>query len=330
MTPGERNQGAAGRLERVLPPALPAGGVVGVPAPASPYHNRSQVERGVRLLESFGYRVKLAEHISAREHYLAGSAELRAHDLMEMFADPGVDAVICLQGGYGSNQLIPLLDYGVIRDNPKPFMGYSDITSLHVAIRQRTGLVTFYGPGAMSMSAPTASTFTQQRALNVLCDGGAGPVPRGPDDPLLRTLHGGQVTAPLVGGDLWELRETLGTPWEVDTEGSILFFEDVEVMPWQVDGMLSQLTHAGKLQQVVGVVVGEMAGCEWSRERAWTPNTKSLEDVLEYYLEPLGVPVLYGLPLGHGAHLATIPLGVTATLDADKQELWIDEPGVRG
>jgi muramoyltetrapeptide carboxypeptidase len=129
-----------------------------VPAPASPYHNRSQVERAVRLLESFGYRVKLAEHIAAREQYLAGSAETRARDLMAMFTDPEVDAVICLQGGYGSNQVIPLLDYPVIRDNPKPFMGYSDITSLHVAIRQRTGLVTFYGPGAMSMSAPTAST----------------------------------------------------------------------------------------------------------------------------------------------------------------------------
>jgi muramoyltetrapeptide carboxypeptidase len=153
-------------------------------------------------------------------------------------------------------------------------------------------------------------------------------VPRDPDDAYLRTLRGGRVTGTLVGGDLWELRETLATPWEIETAGRILFFEDVDVAPWQVDGMLSQLTHAGKLQEVTGVVVGQMAGCEWSRDRAWTPNTKSLEDVLEYYLEPLDVPVLYGLPLGHGTNLATIPLGVTATLDADAQVLTIDEPGV--
>lgn len=314
---------------QVLAPALPPGGVIGVPAPASPYHNRSQVERGVRLWESLGYRVKLSESIGAREHYLAGSAEVRATDLMACFTDPEVDVVLCLQGGYGSNQLIPLLDYDVIRANPKPLVGYSDITSLHVAIRQRTGLVTFYGPGLLAASAPKASAFTQQRLVDVLTGGGRGPVPADPDDPYLRTLSSGRVSATLVGGDLWELRETLGTPWEIRTEGAILFFEEVDVAPWQVDGMLSQLTHAGKLAHVVGVVVGQMAGCEWSRERAWTANTKSLEDVLEYYLAPLGVPVLYGLPLGHGPHLATIPLGVRATLDADAQCLTIDEPGLR-
>ncbi|MGZ4482809.1 MAG: S66 peptidase family protein [Nocardioidaceae bacterium] len=326
--PASQRATAAPELTRVLPAALPDGGVIGVPAPASPFHNRSQVERGQRLWEQLGYRVKLAAGIADREHYLAGSAESRARDLMACFTDPEVDVVLCMQGGYGSNQLIPLLDYAAIRANPKPLVGYSDITSLHVAVRQRAGLVTFYGPGLLSMSAPTATSFTQQRLLSVLRDGGCGPVPADPDDGYLRTLSGGQVTGTLVGGDLWELRETLGTPWEIQTAGRILFFEDVDVPPWQIDGMLSQLTHAGKLQQVLGVVVGQMAGCEWSRERAWTANTKSLEDVLEYYLGPLGVPVLYGLPLGHGTHLATIPLGVTATLDADAQKLTIDEPGV--
>ncbi|NJC73236.1 LD-carboxypeptidase [Planosporangium thailandense] len=299
-----------------------------MPAPATPYHNRSQLLRGIKFWESRGYRVKVAEGIAARDGYLAGSAEGRARDLMACFEDPQIDAIQCLQGGYGSNHLLPFLDYDVIAANPKPLIGYSDITSLHVAIRQRTGLVTFYGPGLIAMSAPEATSFTQDRLISVLRDGGQGPVPADPDDPFLLTLHGGRVTAPLVGGDLWELRETLATPWEVATDGALLFFEEVNVPTWQIDGMLAQLTHAGKLQQVAGVVVGQMAGCDWARDRASYPSTKSLEDVLEHYLSPLGVPVLYGLPLGHGTSLATIPLGVRATLDAGKQELIIEESGL--
>ncbi|MGZ6799993.1 MAG: S66 peptidase family protein [Mycobacteriaceae bacterium] len=310
-------------------PALPAGGVVGVVSPATPYHNRSQLLRGIAFWESRGYRVSVAPGVGARDGYLAGSAEMRARDLMSCFTDPEIDVIQCLQGGYGSNHTLPRLDFDLIAENPKPLVGYSDITSLHVAIRQRTGLVTFYGPGLMAMSAPEATALTQDRLVQVLAGNGAGPVPRDPHDPFLVTLAGGKVTAPLIGGDLWELRETLATPWEVQTEGVLLFFEEVNVPTWQVDGMLAQLRHAGKLQGVAGVVVGQMAGCDWSHQRPSYPSNKSLEDVLEHYLAPLGVPVLYGLPLGHGSTLATVPLGVAATLDADRQTLTIEESGLR-
>jgi muramoyltetrapeptide carboxypeptidase len=312
---------------------LPPGGTIGVAAAASPYFNRSEVLRGIDWWEQQGYRVKLGEHVFARDAYVAGDAAGRANDLMAMFADPEVDAVQALQGGYGSAQLIPHLDFDVVSANPKAFIGYSDITALHVALRQRAGLATFYGWGLIGVGEQETSSsndpgFTRRRLLQVLGGETTGPIPRDPDDSYVRTFRGGRVTAPLVGGCLWLLLQTMGTPWEVDLDGCIFFFEDVDAPAWYVDGMLTQLGHAGKLDGVVGVVVGDMARCDWREERPEWPQTKSIEDVLEEKLEPLGVPAIYKLPLGHGTHLATLPLGVTATLDADTGTLTIDEPAL--
>jgi muramoyltetrapeptide carboxypeptidase len=272
--------------------------------------------------------VKLAPGVDARDDYVAGSPEERAADLVSLFDDPEVDVVHCMQGGYGSAQAIPFLDFDVIGESPKPFLGFSDITALHVAIRQRTGLATFYAPGVAGVGDKDASAFTRERLLDVLREGGAGDVPKDPDDPYVRAIVGGKVSAPLAGGCLWLLLQTMGTPWEIDLDGTIFFFEDTDAPPWYVDGMLTQLGHAGKLDRVAGVVVGEMHDCDWRETRPEWPRTKSIEDVLEQRLEPLGVPVLYKLPLGHGKHLATLPLGVSATLDADARTLTIDEPAL--
>jgi muramoyltetrapeptide carboxypeptidase len=307
---------------------LPEGGTIGVAAPASGFENRSEVLRGVEWWEAHGYRVKLAEHLFARDDYLAGDERDRATDLMALFADPEVDVVQALQGGYGSAQTIPHLDFEVIAQNPKPFVGISDITALHVAIRQRAGLATFYGYGLVGMGDKESTDFSRERLLQVLRGGGAGEVPRDPNDPYVRAICGGKVTAPLVGGCLWLLLQTMGTPWEVELEGCIFFFEDYDAPPWYVDGMLTQLGHAGKLAGVRGVVVGDMEKCDWRENRPEWPRTRSIEDVLEKHLEPLGVPVLYKLPLGHGKHLAALPLGVTATLDADARSLTLEHPGL--
>lgn len=309
-------------------PPLREGGTIGVAAPASGFENRSEVLRGVEWWESRGYRVKLGEHVFARDDYVAGDERDRAADLVAMFADPEVDVVQCLMGGFGSAQTIPHLDFDAIAASPKPFLGYSDITTLHVAIRQRTGLATFYSYGLVGTGDKDTSEFTRRRLLEVLRGEGAGKVPRDPDDPYVRAIRGGKVTAPLAGGCLWLLMQTMGTPWEVDLEGSIFFFEDYDASPYIVDGNLTQLAHAGKLAGVQGVVVGEMARCDWREEKPEWPRTRSIEDVLEHHLEPLGVPVLYKLPLGHGKHQAALPLGVTATLDADAGTLTLRESGL--
>ena len=307
---------------------LPPGGMVGVAAPASPYDSRSEVLRGVEWWESQGYRVKLAEHVFARDDYVAGDAKDRAADLNALFADPEVNVVQALQGGYGSAQTIPHLDFDAIAANPKPLVGFSDITALHVSIRQRTGMPTVYGNGLVGVGSAEASAFTRERLLAVLTGDATGPVPPNPDDPYVRAIRGGKVTAPLVGGCLWLLMQTMGTPWELDLDGAIFFFEDYKAPPYYVDGMLTQLKQAGKLGGVAGVVVGEMEGCDWGDLRPasdWA-RSRSLEDVLEEHLEPLGVPVIYRLPLGHGKHLAALPLGVRYTLDADRRTLTLDEP----
>jgi muramoyltetrapeptide carboxypeptidase len=310
---------------------LPAGGTIGVAAPASPYDSRSEVLRGVAWWESHGYEVKLAAGVWERDDYVAGDAVGRANDLNALFADPEVDVVQVLQGGFGSAQLIPHLDFEVIAANPKPLVGFSDITALHVAIRQRTGLATIYGNGLAGIGSHEATEFTKQRLLSVLQDGGQGAIPPNPDDPWVRTISGGRVTAPLVGGCLWLLMQTMGTPWELELDGAILFFEDTHAPPYYIDGQLVQLAHAGKLEQVAGVVVGQLEKCDWGDLRPvsdWA-RSRSIEDVLEERLGLLGVPVLYGLPLGHGKHLAALPLGVACTVDADARTLTVDEPVLR-
>jgi muramoyltetrapeptide carboxypeptidase len=307
---------------------LPKGGTIGVPAPASGFFNRSEVLRGVEWWEARGYRVKLGEHVFERDDYVAGAAEKRAADVMAAFLDPEVDVVQCFQGGYGSMQTIPFLDFDAIGSHPKLFVGYSDITALHVALRRRCGLATVYGYGLAGMGDKESTDFSRDRLLAVLSGEGAGEVPRDPDDPYVRAIAGGTVTAPLVGGCLWLLLQTMGTPWEVDLEGCIFFFEDVDAPAWYVDGMLTQLHQAGKLDGVAGVVVGDMHQCDWREQRPEWPRTRSIEDVLELHLGPLGVPVLYKLPLGHGKHLAALPLGVEATLDADARTLELVHPGV--
>ena len=262
----------------------------------------------------------------ARDDFVAGDAAARAADVTALFADDEVDVVQMLRGGYGASQVVPLLDYDVIAASPKPFVGYSDVTALHVAIRQRTGLVTFYGLGLTSMGSPKRDEWDKERFLRAMTATEAlGEVPGRPDDPYIGRLGSGRATAPLVGGCLWLLRETLGTPWELELDGAILFFEDVHAPPWHVDGMLTQLRNAGKLEGVKGIAIGEMHRSEHSDQLDPWLRSRSMEDVFEHHLDPLGVPVLHNLPLGHGKHLVTIPLGVRATVDADARALTIDE-----
>jgi muramoyltetrapeptide carboxypeptidase len=307
---------------------LPEGGTIGVCAPSGPYYNRSDIERPVEWWEAKGYRVKLTDGVWAQDDYVAGSPQQRADDLNTLFADPGVDVIQVLWGGTGAMQVLPFLDYDLIAANPKALMGYSDITNLHIALRQQSGLATLHGPGLGSMGIPDRTAFTWDSALAAFTTGGVGEVPRDPDDPYVRTIAPGKVTAPIVGGNLFTFVHLMGTPWDPELDGAILFFEEVHEPAYVIEVHLDQLRLAGKLDGIVGIVVGELKDCDWTEERPEAPRNRSLEDVLERHLAPLGVPVLYKLPLGHGKHLASMPLGVNATLDADARSLTIDEPGV--
>jgi muramoyltetrapeptide carboxypeptidase len=310
--------------------ALPPGGTIGVCAPSGPYYNASDVLRPKEWWESKGFRVRLTDGVWAQDDYEAGSPQQRADDLHALFADPEVDVIQVLWGGTGAIRMIEHLDYDLIAQHPKALMGYSDITNLHVALLQRAGLATLHGPGLGSMGIPERTAFTWDSALRGFTEGGVGPVPDDPDDPWRRTITPGRVTAPIVGGNLFTFVHLLGTRFDPVFDGAILFFEEVHEPAYVIEVHLTQLKLAGKLDGVVGVVVGELKDCDWSEDRPEAPRNRSIEDVLERALAPLGVPVLYRAPLGHGKHLATIPLGVTATLDADARTLTIEQPGVVG
>jgi muramoyltetrapeptide carboxypeptidase len=317
-------------MNALLAKALPARGTIGIVSPASPYNTYSDVLRGIAWWEAHGYRVKLAAGALERKDWLAGDPETRARDLMAMFTDSSVDVIQCLRGGYGSAQIIPQLDFQAIAAHPKPFMGFSDITALHTALLRFTGLATFYGPSFTAVGEPEMSDFTAQRMLKVLGGETTGPLPRNPDDPFVRALAPGKASGRLVGGCLSDLLFTMGTPWEFNLDDAIFVFEEVGSSPHGIDRALLQLSQAGKFERVKGVVIGDLTGCEWNDGGGspW-PHTKTLEEVLEERLSVLGVPVIYKLPFGHGRHMATVPLGVHATLDASTCTLEVTEPALR-
>jgi muramoyltetrapeptide carboxypeptidase len=306
----------------------PPGSTIGVVTPGSPPETRAEVERGVAWWESRGYRVKLLPGALEQDVWHAGSPQVRATDVQRAFADPEIDAIQTMRGGYGSAQVIPLLDFEAIAESPKFFVGLSDITALHAALLVHAGLPTFYGPSLTMFGNPSLSAFTVDRFLQVLSGETTGPVPEDADRLTVISIAGGRASGRLVGGCLIDFIYTIGTPWEPDLENAIFFFEEVGNAPIRIDRALLHLEQIGKLDGVRGIVVGELAGCEWY-EFTSAPRSKTLEEVLGDRLGGLGVPVLYGLPLGHGASLATLPLGVEATVDADALTLTIDEPAVR-
>jgi muramoyltetrapeptide carboxypeptidase len=307
--------------------AAPPGSTIGVVAPGSAAETRAEVQRGIAWWEEHGYRVKLMPGALEEDHWHAGSPQVRARDIQDAFADAEVDAIQTMRGGYGSAQVIPLLDFGRIAETPKAFIGLSDITALHTALLRFTGLATFYGPSLTMFGSPGAAPLTGNRLLDVLAGETTGPVPGDPDRMTTIALAPGRATGRLVGGCLGDLAHTLGTPWEFDLDGAIFFFEEVSSPPIRIDRTLLHLEQAGSLEGVRGIVVGELVGADWA-DWPSSPRAKTAEDVLESRLGGLGVPVLYGLPIGHGPSLATLPLGVDATVDAGALSLTIEEPAL--
>ncbi|HUG13744.1 MAG TPA: LD-carboxypeptidase [Thermomicrobiales bacterium] len=318
----------AGCVAPRRPNKLSPGDTLGVVSPSSPSTRDSDLERFRRWAHEHEFEIKVFAHASDRYGYLAGSDEARGHDVSAAFADGGVDAVVTMRGGFGGWRTVPHVDFEVVRANPKLFIGYSDTTALHLAIGRQADLVTFYGPSASSLIGRGASQYTLRHFLRAARDAAPlGVIEKDPDDPFTWSVTPGVAEGPLRGGCLSLLAQSLGTPWEVDWDGCIVFVEDVNEEPYRIDGMLTHLKLAGTLDNVAGFVVGEHVDCGPRQFRPSYPyGTFSTEDVYRQHLEPLGVPVMVGLPCGHGKHLATLPLGALARLDADRLTLEVLEP----
>ncbi len=307
----------------VLPPALRPGMTVALVSPASPLKDRSEYDRAVKRMRARGLKPRMSSTAREALGYLAGEDRARGRDLNAAFADEDVDAVWCLRGGYGCLRTLPHVDFDIIRRHPKVFVGYSDITVLHLAIQKLVGLVTFHGPMPGSQ-IPDASWADVERV--VMADAAAGRIGAESSGeaagPL--TLRGGVAEGPLTGGNLSLLTRLMGTPFEPDLRGRILFLEDVGEAPYRVDGMLSQLRLAGKLQACAGVVFGHFT----QPKGEGAADSSAMGRTLRELTADLDVPVLWGFRCGHIPNQTTVPYGVRARLDAEAGSLELLRPAV--
>jgi muramoyltetrapeptide carboxypeptidase len=295
------------------PRALGAGATLGITAPAFAV-DVQRLEEGAAWLRAAGYELVLGESVRERRGYLAGSDERRARDLHALLDDPRVDAVLCARGGYGCQRILPLLDAERFARAGKPLLGYSDVTVLHLWQLRQAGLAGFHAP----MLEHGAWTEPETEAVRAALEGRAGErtfVGRG--------LGGGRGEGRLVGGSLKLVATSLGTPFELDAEGAILLLEDVGERPYAIDRMLQQLLAAGKLERAAGIAFGQLVRCSDPKQ-----GPPTAEQVVEEVLAPLGLPLVLGLPFGHGRPNLPWPLGARAAIDGERGHLVVLEEGV--
>jgi muramoyltetrapeptide carboxypeptidase len=318
----------------IKPKGLRRGDTVGVVAPAGPV-DRDRMERALTRLQQRGFRIKTYGDIYRSRGYLAGDDATRASELMAAFADPESAAVWCARGGYGVVRILDRLDFDVIGRSPKVFVGFSDITLLHMAIQQRTGLITFHAPNLQdgfgkADDMPAANEAALWRAILVSDEQHAGTSTAdrgyafdfvGVDNLDLRPICPGIATGRLIGGNLAVICGIIGTPFEIETAGRILFLEDISERSYRIDRYLSQLNLADKLADVAGVLLGT-----FSYEEGETADEQSdIRALFKEYLEPLGVPVLAGFPAGHELYNLALPMGACVQVDADHKSVTVCE-----
>jgi muramoyltetrapeptide carboxypeptidase len=316
-------------VERVKPPALRDGATIAVVAPSSPPQTRSDIEQATDYFSRRGYNLVFGPNHRKVHGYLAGTDAERAADVQWALSEPGIDMVLALDGGYGAGRLYKHIDWAALGD-PRIFCGYSDITALHLAIARHGGWVTFYSPTFLrftrkkdSLTEITEDTFHRALRAEPL-----GRVPEDPDDPYVLTVGDGVVEAPIVGGCLTLVAASLGTPYEIETDGCIVVLEDLNEEPYMIDAHLNHLIDAGKLANAAGFVFGTDVNLKAQTIPEYNESTLSIEEVLDELIAPLGIPAIANVPVGHGKTKVTIPLGVRARLDGAGKTLDIIEPGV--
>jgi len=294
----------------VKPRPLRPHDTIGIAAPASPF-DRQALESGVKALESMGYGVKIPDDLFGRHGYLAGPDTGRASQLMGLFEDESVRAIMCTRGGFGSMKLLPLLDFDTICARPKILVGFSDITALLVGIYNRCSMVTFHGPLVTSLRKAPEKTCTA--LINAVSSN--KPLTINPSKPVV--LNPGHASGPLVGGNLASLCHLIGTPYEPRLEGHLLFLEERGEASYRIDRMLSQLRLGDHLDAVSGVILGTFQDCG--------PLENVYTIVKEAFRHADG-PILAGFDLGHGTDNLTLPIGLTADIDTETPVLRLREP----
>lgn len=315
--------------KRIKPPKLKIGDSIGLVSPGG-FITDAQLEEAKTNMTSLGFSVVVAKNILQKSGYFAGTDKERADDLHEMFDNRKVDGIVCVRGGYGCARVLDYLDYKLIKRNPKILIGYSDITALLYGIYSQTGLIGFHGPVATS----TFNEFSVTNFKNVLMD----PKPQIPlhiaeEDPAKTeykpfVIRSGKAKGKLVGGNLSIVASLIGTKYDIDSKGKIIFLEEVGEEPYRIDRMFTQMIQAGKFNHATGIALGVFSKCESKPDKSGIANSFSLSEVLLDRLFQLKIPVLYGLSFGHVVNKFTLPFGINAELDVDNQKLTLLEEAV--
>lgn len=298
----------------IRPARLNPGETIGIVAPAGAF-DREIFNQGLSTLKSMGFHTRVPDEIFDKTGYLAGSDAQRAELVNLLFTDPDVKAIVCARGGFGCLRMLPLVDFDIIRTHPKIFVGYSDVTALLTAITLQSGLVTFHGP--MVTTLATAPELTRQHLTAAITT----------NTPLEITPHGGVVIqgghtkGPVIGGNLNTLCHMLGTPFMPNFDNHILLLEDRDEAHYRIDRMLSQMKLAGCFENIAGLVLGSFEECG---------ALDGIFQIFEEHFKDIGVPILAGFDVGHGKQNTTIPFGVDATLDTDRQALLFERPATIG
>ncbi|MDY0083407.1 MAG: LD-carboxypeptidase [Ignavibacteriaceae bacterium] len=313
----------------VKPPRLKPGDKLAIIAPGS-YISKNELQESITNLNQLGFETTYSEKILLQTGYFAGSDKERADDLMEKFADKSVKGIVCARGGYGCIRILPMLDYDLIKSNPKVLIGYSDVTALLYGIYQKSGLITFHGPVGTS----TFNDYSVDNFKRVLINSEQNELFKNSESETDENKYGvstivkGKGKGRFVGGNLSIMVSLIGTEFDVDYSGKIIFIEEIGEEPYRIDRMLTQLIQSGKFDNASGIMMGIFSKCESKVKDPSFDKTFTLMEVLKDRLSNLKIPVVYGMSFGHIVDKFTIPFGALAELDADNQTFTLLEKAV--
>jgi muramoyltetrapeptide carboxypeptidase len=313
----------------IKPKRLHKGDTIALVTPGS-YITEEEKEKSINNISSLSFNVTYSDRLMEKKGYFSATDKGRAADLNEMFEREDVNGIMCARGGYGCARILPFLDYNLIRNNPKPFIGFSDVTAIHFALYKKSKLVTFHGPVSIS----TFSRFSTKNFEDVLMkpafelrmsnsnsDNNYNPYG-------ITTIAEGTASGELIGGNISIVTSLIGTEYDIDYAGRIIFLEEFLEEPYRVDRMLTQLLQAGKFDNAAGVALGVFKLCEPKKSNPAFSDSFSLMEVLKERLGNLGIPVVYGLSFGHVVDKLTLPFGIKAELNTEKQELKLLEKAI--
>lgn len=280
---------------------------------------QDRIEPSIKAMEELGFEVVLGESARGYHGFLSGSDELRANDINTMFEDKSIKGIFAIRGGYGAARLLDMLDYDMIKKNPKVFAGYSDVTALHNVFNERCKLITFHTPMASTEFYKGVDEYTMNYfKKNIFSDEPLGIV-KNPVDQEIKTLVSGKAKGKLVGGNLSLIASMMGTPYELDTKGKILFLEDVDESPYRIDRMLLQLKQCGKFKDAEGIILGAWTNCEPKEDE----NSLSLMEIFEELIIPENKPTIYNLACGHCMPTMSIPMGAKIKINTENNEIFL-------